>query len=470
MNKQGATLIELIIFILVGSVFLPLAYVIFNSVIINSVKPEAAATVKVLASAKINDIMNLSYDFITSSSSYTNVTTDPRFQRTSQNPYDGYRWKWDVAYIAYQDNDGTHSHSTTIIRRPDNWKSATTYKIGDYVKPSTYPTPPLNSFYRVYFEVRQPDHRYGIGDLVRSTTSNTYVYKSVQPPIWRASFAFNVGDMVRPTSSNPDGPFYRMIALSPWQSWGNAYYSIGDLIAENNRIYRVKICSMFCYQGASPPVNWPIVPGDTVWDNRIQWELLSCTPQAQISGSTEPLSWPALGTSSTVIDGCIKWQEDTTFTTGSSVQFPTTTDYVGNITDGGITWKPISVNSLTSGSSEPSWPSDNVSMWVSGGLYTAGTKIRPTTTRSNNHFYVCAVGGISGTSEPAWSTVEGARITDGSVTWQEKSTVGDNNVSWIRSSPYKTIKVYIAPPNCNDDTCAYYFSSLTTTKNYTTVP
>lgn len=35
----------------------------------------------------------------------------------------------------------------------------------------------------------------------------------------------------------------------------------------------------------------------------------------------------------------------------------------------------------------------------------------------NNRFYVCTVAGISGSTEPIWSTVDGGTVSDGAVVW-----------------------------------------------------
>ncbi len=58
------------------------------------------------------------------------------------------------------------------------------------------------------------------------------------------------------------------------------------------------------------------------------------------------------------------------------------------------------------------------SKWEAGKAYAPGEKV---VSRSEpyGHGYVCTAGGISGSAEPVWSTVPGAVIADGTVTWQE---------------------------------------------------
>ena len=82
---------------------------------------------------------------------------------------------------------------------------------------------------------------------------------------------------------------------------------------------------------------------------------------------------------------------------------------------------------------------------------------------------MCTQAGISGGSEPSWPTADGGTIVDGAVIWQEKSTITDNNVSWLRSSVYKQIKVYVAPPGCTTDSCAYTVTAVSATERNTQI-
>jgi len=55
--------------------------------------------------------------------------------------------------------------------------------------------------------------------------------------------------------------------------------------------------------------------------------------------------------------------------------------------------------------------------WVANTAYTVGDFVKATT--YNNHTYLCTVAGTSHAStEPTWSTTNGATQTDGTVTWK----------------------------------------------------
>jgi len=452
MNRKGITLIELVIFILVGSIFVPLAYIAFTSVVRDSMKPETAGKARFIAEAKIEDITKNAYDSITTvSTTYIDVNTDLRFTDSS---YNGYQWRWEIRDIAYED-DATHN---TTIKIPENWSSGKNYKVGDYAKPTNYPTLPYNNFYRVYFEERKAGNRYAIGDLVRPATPDGFFYKSIEPPQWIAGQGHSLGDMVRPLTAN--NHYYKCVKPPPWQP--NTNYVVGSLVrptSENGHYYRA---TFILGTSTTNEPNWPTSNGVCFWE--VDWAgfdfIYWCEFTTMTSGSSQPV-WPT-GTSAIVFDNYVTWQEDTTFTAGASAQ-PTLPF------DGSVTWQQISASTLLqSGGSEPLWTVDTIPAWQPNTIYTVGTKVQPTV--FNNHFYVSTVTGTSGSSEPLWPTIEGATVIDGTVKWQEKSTISDNNVSWIRSTPYKLIKIYVTPPGCNDDTCAYMVTTIVTGRNYTTRP
>jgi hypothetical protein len=93
----------------------------------------------------------------------------------------------------------------------------------------------------------------------------------------------------------------------------------------------------------------------------------------------------------------------------------------------------------------------------------------------------------SGSSQPAWPTGDSQIVFDYYVTWQEDTNPPtsdfsqptwrtdnvpfvDNSVIWVRSMVYKMIRVYVTPPGCNNDTCAYIAASIITGKDYATRP
>lgn len=96
MRHKGFTLLELIIFIVIAGIFVPLAYIAFSSALRSSGTPESITTARFLAEQKLEDITKDNFDTIVAgyppplSTSYTNITG-----------YTGYQWKWTVGYITY---------------------------------------------------------------------------------------------------------------------------------------------------------------------------------------------------------------------------------------------------------------------------------------------------------------------------------------------------------------------------------
>jgi len=86
----------------------------------------------------------------------------------------------------------------------------------------------------------------------------------------------------------------------------------------------------------------------------------------------------------------------------------------------------ICTHSGTSGTLEPKeWrdhgeTQDGTVIWKAGiwqkqATYAVGDLVVPTT--PNGYFYRCATPGTSGTTEPSWTTIGSATLTDGSVQW-----------------------------------------------------
>jgi Tfp pilus assembly protein PilE len=475
MNKKGFTLIELIIFILVGAVFLPFTYVVFTSVVKGSMKPETALILRTIVETKMNDINNMSYDSMVSSG-YTNVTSDPRFSDpqfpSAPNPYSGYQWRWEVDYVAYKDEPNpptcADSHCKTTVSAVLSWAGGAPRKIGDYATPSDYlVSSDHHNFYRVYYSLWTQDRRYrvseidGASDMVRPTTANGYYYKAVQPPLWAALTRYKFGDMVRPTVAN--GHYYKSMAYSQWVPANT--YAVGDAITVPSvqRNFIVESCNVMCAvcssSSSQPP--WPDIDLAPASESCINWRENTQT------GSSPPI-WRT--DSIPFVDGGIRWQEDTTLRSSNSGTGPSGTTYP--IFDGSLTWEPHHETTLQSNSSEPSWqPDSSVPSWRANISYGLGTMVRPTYT--SNRLYMCTQAGISGGIEPwplVWPIADAYTVLDGSAIWQEKSTITDNNVSWLRSSVYKQIKVYVAPPGCAADSCAYTFTAVSTTRDYATRP
>jgi len=57
------------------------------------------------------------------------------------------------------------------------------------------------------------------------------------------------------------------------------------------------------------------------------------------------------------------------------------------------------------------------SFWTLSTVFIFGAVVLPAT--KNGHRYVCTQGGTTAATEPNWPTRDSARITDGTVTWEE---------------------------------------------------
>lgn len=106
MGDRGFTLIELIIFIVVAGLFVPLAYMAFTSAIKDSTNPESVITARFLAEKKMEEITKDDFNDIVknspppTSTSYVNISE-----------YTGYQWKWTIGYITYSGNPPVISDS-----------------------------------------------------------------------------------------------------------------------------------------------------------------------------------------------------------------------------------------------------------------------------------------------------------------------------------------------------------------------
>lgn len=95
-SHKGFTLIELIIFIVIAGLFVPLAYIAFSAALKEGTKPESIITARFLAERKMEEITKDNFATIVTryppptNTSYANVTG-----------YPGYQWKWTVGYITY---------------------------------------------------------------------------------------------------------------------------------------------------------------------------------------------------------------------------------------------------------------------------------------------------------------------------------------------------------------------------------
>lgn len=56
--------------------------------------------------------------------------------------------------------------------------------------------------------------------------------------------------------------------------------------------------------------------------------------------------------------------------------------------------------------------------WAATKSYAIGARIYPTNPDTSPYYHECVTGGLSGSTEPVWSTTAGGNTVDGSVTWQ----------------------------------------------------
>jgi hypothetical protein len=302
---RGFTLIELIVFIVVAGIFIPMAYIAFMAASRGSLTPERTVTARFLAETKVEDLTGLTYaSIITPQASYANVTLDPRFgspPMPSPNPYTGYQWRWTIQSIAYQ---GRTTHGVPTISVPESWQANQVYRVGDYV--STATTLPTTRFYRCIPRDRwRANSSYAMNSHVSPTAPNNLSYRATARllssfPLWQPSRPYTPGDYVMPTIST--GHSYRCIGAgtsgaaeaSPWPLSGSFIDGTVTWIEDTNTLST----------GIAEPTPWPANPGDTVNDGSVTW----VTEQMQSAG-TEP-TWPATGP---VNDGSLRWQESTAY-------------------------------------------------------------------------------------------------------------------------------------------------------------
>ncbi len=135
-NGSGFTLLELIVFIVVAGIFIPMAYIAFMAVTRASMNPEGIVLARFLAETKMEDLTGMTYSSITTpQESYIDVTSDPRFGSPpcllqilmlvtgGAGPFN---------FVAYQ---GRTSHGSPTIAIPETWHASTVYRVGDYITP-----------------------------------------------------------------------------------------------------------------------------------------------------------------------------------------------------------------------------------------------------------------------------------------------------------------------------------------------
>jgi prepilin-type N-terminal cleavage/methylation domain-containing protein len=128
-NNKGFTLIELIIFIIIGGIFLPASFVAFTSVMNNYSRPDYYVKAMFYADKRMAEITNNPYDNITQASlcstptteggGYTTecsvVTINPDLSTTSPNP----NYKRITVTVKYSGLLSDYIIKTIVTRRPN---------------------------------------------------------------------------------------------------------------------------------------------------------------------------------------------------------------------------------------------------------------------------------------------------------------------------------------------------------------
>jgi hypothetical protein len=288
MNKRGITLIELIIFIIVGAIFIPLAYVAFTSAVNNSMKPETAETVKSIAEAKMVDIMSMGFNNPPLQNSvYRDVRGDSTNNLTQDINGNG---PMNILPIRIR---VTGSHSiTTITNNPPLVNSSPSFKVGDYVRPDASST----SFYRAHFLKWVNNMLYNLNDYVvptaliynlplQVTSAGTSTLLAVNEPIWSSA--------VVNAPFDDGGVTWTAMGLPPAAVWAsNTSYNVGNEVSPTIISPVHYTCSIAGKSGVLAP-SWPAAPGLTVYDG-LRWQAMNATPTITLTSVPSvlpPVPW-----------------------------------------------------------------------------------------------------------------------------------------------------------------------------------
>jgi hypothetical protein len=296
---KGFTLIELIIFIVVAGIFIPMAYIAFMAATRSSLTHEGVVAARFLAEGKLEDITKDTY--LSLQAEQAGYVAVPG--------YIGYQWRWTIQNIAYQ---GRSTHGSPTIGVPEDWLPSTVYRVGDYVKP----TQPSVHFYRCVSLVNNPtgsippsrwqaNTSYAPNFYVSPTTHNNFSYRCTLRSLatyfqWQPNRPYVLGDYVVPAT--PNGHSYRCtgagtsgaVEPSPWPGAGSL--ADGTVTWTENTDTQTT--------GSIEPNPWPTSPGDTVNDGSVTW-----VTESLHTGSVEP-TWPVSGS---IIDGSLCWREGTAY-------------------------------------------------------------------------------------------------------------------------------------------------------------
>lgn len=289
-QDRGFTLIELIVFIIVAGIFIPMAYIAFMAAARGSLSPEAVVNARFLAERKLEDITKDTYlNLQAEQASYIAVPG-----------YTGYQWRWTIQSIAYQ---GHTTHESPTLGAPETWQATTVYRVGDYVQPSTTDCQsPL--YYRCVPRNRwQSLTVYTAGAYISPTLPNNYSYRCTDRPILASTFP-------------------------QWQP--NHLYSVGAFVLPSIGNGHAYVCVTAGTSGSTEPSPWPTSPHAFLNEGSVLWREATLTTYA-----VEP-SW---GSANQLDDGTITWMREM-MQSGAIVpssSWPCTSS--GELDDGTLRWK-----------------------------------------------------------------------------------------------------------------------------------
>jgi type II secretory pathway pseudopilin PulG len=117
-DSSGFTLIELIVFIIVGGIIIPAFMVAFTSTMRDYAQPEHYLKARYFAQQKLEELSGLSYAGIgVPDTTYDYITTDPSCDITK--PETCYKWKWKVTYMKPDfsaDSSGNYKRISVTIQ------------------------------------------------------------------------------------------------------------------------------------------------------------------------------------------------------------------------------------------------------------------------------------------------------------------------------------------------------------------